>query len=471
LQDIHGELITVANHLHDAREAILMDWQRAIKRDPALNQGDSLPRAELFDHIPALLAAFVRGLRAAAALTVPAAAPTNSATAAAAPTNSATAAAALTVPAAAAAAPTERAADAAHEPAAAHGLQRWQQGYDLREVTRELGQLNKCVILELDRCAKQSPGISLDAMSRAREVWTTLCNTAVEESVTQYFTLQQREAEGHALDLERALGEIRELEQQRADQWRQAAHDLRGNLGVVANAAVGLTRHGDRDASRQEFVRILMRNVTSLHHLLEDVTSLARLQAGREKRQIEPLDATAILEPLCDGIRSLAEQRGLYLRCHGPSGFAVDGDAVKLRRIAQNLILNGVKYTRSGGVTVTWGDSAADDPNRWALAIQDTGPGFPTDSALPLAAALDPAGNSPPSSAVPSASGGGATAFANPSVGHADGAPASRGEAGEGIGLSIVKRLCEMLDAEIAMQSEKDVGTTFRILFPRRYAS
>ena len=47
----------------------------------------------------------------------------------------------------------------------------------------------------------------------------------------------------------------------------------------------------------------------------------------------------------------------------------------------------------------------------------------------------------------------------------------SRDEAGEGIGLSIVKRLCELLDATIELKSEKDVGTTFRILFPRTYAT
>jgi len=41
-----------------------------------------------------------------------------------------------------------------------------------------------------------------------------------------------------------------------------------------------------------------MRNVTSLHHLLDDVTGLARLQAGREQRQIEPLDVSPILQRL-----------------------------------------------------------------------------------------------------------------------------------------------------------------------------
>jgi signal transduction histidine kinase len=433
LQDIHGELIALADHVRDERGAILLEWYRAVKRDPTLTDGDSLPRSELYDHIPALLTAFERGLRRAAEQ-------------------------------------LELADAAAQEPAAAHGLQRWQQGYDLEEVTRELGQLNRCVILALDRYAKADPGVSLDAMSQAREVWTALCGTGIEESVTQYFALQQQEAAGHVKDLERALEQIRQLEQQRGDLWRQAAHDLRGNLGVVANVAVGLTRHGGRDSSRDDFVRILMRNVTSLHHLLEDVTSLARLQAGRESRQIEPLDVTAIMEPLGEGIRPLAKQRGLYLRCEGPAGLGVDGDAVKIRRIAQNLILNAVKYTRQGGITVTWGDSAANDPKRWLLTIEDTGPGFHTDSGQPLATALDPEQPPLPSPNTTPSQAKAASVLGDLSAGRDEGTRSFLGEAGEGIGLSIVKRLCEMLDASIEMQSVPGMGTTFRILFPRQYA-
>jgi signal transduction histidine kinase len=193
-----------------------------------------------------------------------------------------------------------------------------------------------------------------------------------------------------------------------------------------------------------------MRNVTTLHHLLDDVTSLARLEAGREHRQLEPIDVSPIFQQLCEGIRPLAQHHRLFLRCEGPAGFAADGDAVKIRRIAQNLILNAVKYTRVGGITVTWGDCGADDGNRWELRVVDTGPGIHSGSAEPLAQAL----------------------------GHASGKPVAaerqakksmRDEAGEGIGLSIVKRLCELLDATIELNSQKDVGTTFRILFPRKY--
>ena len=85
---------------------------------------------------------------------------------------------------------------------------------------------------------------SFESLTRAHQVWTALCTTSIEESVSQYFALRQREAAGHVKDLESALAQLQEIERQRVEAWQQAAHDLRGNLSVVANATVGLTRHG-----------------------------------------------------------------------------------------------------------------------------------------------------------------------------------------------------------------------------------
>jgi signal transduction histidine kinase len=60
-------------------------------------------------------------------------------------------------------------------------------------------------------------------------------------------------------------------------------------------------------------------------------------------------------------------------------------------------------------------------------------------------------------------------------TGAPDGAQGARtraeGEhAGEGIGLSIVKRLCDMLNATVEVKSERGAGTTFQIRFPRQYS-
>ena len=112
---------------------------------------------------------------------------------------------------------------------------------------------------------------------------------------------------------------------------------MRGNLGVVANATVALTHTSLQESSRDDFVRILMRNVTSLHHLLEDVTSLARLQAGHEQRRIEPLDVSPIMQQLCEGIRPAGAATSPVPALRRPAGFATEGDAIKIRRIAQNL--------------------------------------------------------------------------------------------------------------------------------------
>ncbi len=422
-------LSELADHLRTRRDEILLAWRNAIKKDPALTSSDSLPRVDLYDHIPALLSLFEERLRQGLV-----------------------------------------AASLSHgdvADAAAHGLQRWQQGYDLREVTRELGKLNEIVVCELETCMPSDPR----AAGKARQLWASLCSTSIEESVGQYFQLQQQEAVGHVRDLESALVETKQLEQQRADLWRQAAHDLRGNLGVVANATVGLTQSDLREPIRDSFVRILMRNVTSLHHLLNDVTDLARLQAGREDRKIEPIDVSLIFLQLCEGIRPLAQQQRLFLKAEGPQGFAVDGDEVKIRRIAQNLILNALKFTRDGGISVSWGDSGANDLKRWELCIQDTGPGIHSGSDKPLTRALEKAHEQ--SSVVdPAPCHNQESARAErPKSDSANDIPTLHSATGEGLGLSIVKRLCDLLDASIDVISEQGVGTTFCIFFPRHYST
>lgn len=429
------ELADLAAHLAERRPAIMKAWREAIRRDPTLTSGNALPGAQLNDHVPSVLAAFERDLGESGA------------------------------------APRT---DVANDQAAAHGLHRWQQGYDLREVVRELGRLNVCVVDELEDYAAAHSQLNPGVMRDARRRWASACSIGIEESAAQYFRLQKTEAAGHLSDLENALHAVRELERQRADLWREIAHDLRGNVGVVSNVTAGLAIVAGPNARSERLLLMLKRNVSALHHLLDDVTDLARLQAGREDRSLSRFDVDALMSALCEGLQPFAQERGLFLRWQGPKSFTVEGDAVKLRRLAQNLVLNAVKYTQRGGVTVSWGDSnsEADDRKRWLLSVADTGPGFHAGPGAPIAGALEKATqllHDADTSAPLIASGADPATPTTPAPAH-DPRPAAQ-SAGEGIGLSIVKRLSEMLDGTVELDSTRGHGTIFRVFLPRQYAA
>jgi signal transduction histidine kinase len=150
-----------------------------------------------------------------------------------------------------------------------------------------------------------------------------------------------------------------------------------------------------------------------------------------------------------------------------------EGDAVKVRRIAQNLILNALKYTESGGVLVSCVEVATGAAPRWALSVQDTGVGLDAGVVAPLAHALSAATKEAHAVALETAKGQSArelgTVATLPSGSSSKGTAAE--QPSEGVGLSIVKRLCELLDASIELESQPGRGTTFRVIFPRQYSA
>lgn len=419
----------LAARLTQRREAILGAWRVAVETDSSLTSGAALPRAQLVDHIPALLEGFESQLR-------------------------------------------EPGGDVFHiGDAAAHGLHRWQQGFGLAEVARELGHLNECVVTELDGYGLEDPAPSRDALATARSLWAGIFSVAVSASTAQYFKLQQIEAASHVGELESALNDLHDLERQRASLWEQAAHDLRGNLGVVANATAGLGFAQLDAQARESFLRMLERNVQALHRLLDDVTSLARLQGGQEPRRVEELDVAALLMDMGKDLRVLAEAQGLSFELMGEPHFRVQSDRVKLQRIVQNLVLNAIRYTPQGRVKVSWDAGGPSDPERWALQVEDSGPGLQPGTVSDLQGALEAATENAHEATqanrqhqvvhVQPDDAGLSEAIAD------DGDTPAQGH-GEGIGLSIVKRLCELLDATMQVESGRS-GTRFRILLPKRY--
>jgi signal transduction histidine kinase len=104
--------------------------------------------------------------------------------------------------------------------------------------------------------------------------------------------------------------------------------------------------------------------------------------------------------------------------------------------------------------------------------VRDSGPGFHAGPGAPLAGAMEAATEE--AKLVQERDVG--SHSASSAIGGEEAAPAPDAREvhqvrGEGIGLSIVKRLCELLDAAIELDTTPNVGTTFRVVFPRRYAA
>lgn len=426
-----AQLHALALHLRSNRERILQAWRDCEVQDVEITTAAAISRAQFSDHIPQVLDAYERKLSAQTAHEA------------------------------------QQASTEQRENAAEHGLQRWQQGFALRETMREWGHLQQCLLRELESYALAHRDLADAVMPTARAELATLCSDGACESAARYTSLQQTEAADRVRGLELAMQELQALERQRAESWREAAHDLRGAVSVISNATALVGQEVLPEPIRMRSAELLQRNVTLLRQMLGDLLDLARLEAGREERKVIPFDAAQLLRELCDSLRESAAARNLFLKIEGPKTLLVEGDAMKVRRIVQNLVLNALKATQQGGVEVVW-DESHGSARQWTVSIRDTGPGMERSTAVPLQQALKDA------TLASQALAAGDTHGERPneeeileSQSSVSSAPAM---AGEGIGLSIVKRLCELLDATIELDTAPGRGTTFRINFPRRYA-
>ena len=435
-RDVAAQLRVLSLHLGRRRDELLRQWREAVRRDPELAATASLPRGALNDHIPRILEDFEQRLRA------------------------------------------DHAVAAVHvelqqrKDAAEHGTHRWQQGYDIRETMREWGHLQAVIARELDAYAADHPGLDLPVRRTAREILAAVCMEGICESASRYTRLQQSEAASRVRDLEASLTALQVLEDERATLLRETAHDLRGSVSVIASTSALLAQPTVQQAQREHFHDLLQQRIRSIGTLLTDLVELARLEAGQDPLKIEAFDAAVCVREYCEVLRPMVTERNLFLKYEGPESLPVEGDLLKLQRIIQNLLLNALRATEQGGVVVRWAGDTGQPPRQWTLSVSDSGRGADTGSAGPLRRALKSATKTAPSPNRRPASEPPEPANSNYSdLPRADYAAASASPSGEGIGLSIVKRLCEVLGATMELETAPERGTTIRVILPLHYSS
>jgi PAS domain S-box-containing protein len=283
-------------------------------------------------------------------------------------------------------------------------------------------------------------------LKSGRVLWLSLEILAVlgpDAAVRHYISIGRDFTARH--DAEEALRAARD-EAERASRAKSEflssmSHELRTPMNAILGFAQLLAtdaRQPLADAHRGHLRHILQAG-THLLALIDDVLDLARVEAGKQPIQLEPVALGPLLRECLDLVHPLAEQRQVRL----DGGDAVDGagcvtaDRTRLKQVLLNLLSNAIKYNREGGqVRLAHGET----PDESWLDISDTGLGFAQEQQARLFTAFDRLG--------------------------AEDGPIQ----GAGIGLALSKRMLELMSGRIEVRSEVGVGSTFRLWLQRQAA-
>lgn len=225
---------------------------------------------------------------------------------------------------------------------------------------------------------------------------------------------------------------------ERAQFMANITHELRtpihGILGLSELVTSGV--YGPlTDPRQQKAHETIVRSADSLLAMVDDLLELARDGAGRLSFDAEDVNVNEVCDRLVATTRGLIGTRPLTFETDVAAGLpTVHTDRAKLTQIILNLLANAVKFTPDGGAVTLRVTGSADSV---VFQVIDTGHGIPTGD---LERIFD--------------------AFVQVDGG------TEREHGGVGLGLTLVKRLCDVLGAEVSVESVLGRGTTFTILVP-----
>lgn len=210
---------------------------------------------------------------------------------------------------------------------------------------------------------------------------------------------------------------------------RAASHDLLQPLSAARLFLSALTDTAMDDTQR-ELTGRLSGAFESVEELMHAVLDISRLDSARIEFHRQPMHLGQLFNRLAIEYAPLAEAKGLRLSFVHTDA-VVESDPVFLRRIAQNLVSNAIKYTYQGGVVV----GARQRGGMCWLSVYDTGVGIPAVDRNRIFDEFQRLGSDARSP-------------------------------GMGLGLSIVRRACTKLGHPISLTSEAMRGTLFRVGLP-----
>ncbi len=246
------------------------------------------------------------------------------------------------------------------------------------------------------------------------------------------------DAEVAKAEAEAARAEAESANGAKSDFLAVMSHELRTPLSAIMGyqelLADGISGPITEQQSQQ-----LGRIKASARHLLsliDEILTFTRIDAGREKVDLERASLTTILEPAAELVEPLARARGLHIEVMLPANeIFVETDAVKVRQMIVNLLSNAVKFTDSGRIILS-GDQKGD---QLMISVEDTGIGMGPEHFERI---FEPFWQVEQT--------------------------ATRRAGGTGLGLTVTRRLALLLGGDVTVKSEPGAGTTFTICLPVR---
>ncbi len=244
------------------------------------------------------------------------------------------------------------------------------------------------------------------------------------------------EAEIAMTQAEAARTEAESANGAKSDFLAVMSHELRTPLAAIMGyqelLADGITGPVT-EAQAQQLGRIKV-SARHLLSLIDEILTFTRLDAGRETVIPEPIDLDEALKDAGEIVEPLATAKKLELKIVSPGpGTMVESDSTKIRQILVNLLSNAVKFTETGSVTA----EANFLGREFLLKVSDTGIGIQSENIHRI---FDPFWQVEQK--------------------------ATRRATGTGLGLTVTKRLANLLGGDVDVTSTPGQGTTFTVRLP-----
>ncbi len=214
------------------------------------------------------------------------------------------------------------------------------------------------------------------------------------------------------------------------------SHELRTPLNAVIGFAQMLESNPNEPLTemQKKCVSHISKSGDHLLNLINEVLDLSKIEAGKLQLSIESVRLNDIFGECVSLVAPAARKQGIVITVPDASNLSVLGDSVRVKQVLLNLLSNAVKYNRPQGKVDVICETLSNQ--RIRIAVKDNGHGIPADKLNQLFIPFNRLG--------------------------AEGS----GIEGTGIGLSISKRLVEMMNGTIGVESRANFGSSFWVDLP-----